>query len=229
MGQPELGACLPWANTVPSLESSIFPQRAGQAFAVAFQLLNMVEENAAAQTRRVREANEGLLYERGLWGHSLQRLQDHGLDAQQISETMRHVRVEPVLTAHPTEAKRLAVLEAHRALFRLLEKRENPIWTAAEQEAIRDEIKATLERIWRTGEILLEKPDVADERRNVTALPAVRFSHRHCHISICAAAALARPRLRCGFDSASPGHRHSCISERGWAATATAIRLSQRK
>jgi phosphoenolpyruvate carboxylase len=206
MGQPELGACLPWANTVPSLESSIFPQRAGQAFAVAFQLLNMVEENAAAQTRRVREANEGLLYERGLWGHSLQRLQDHGLDAQQISETMRHVRVEPVLTAHPTEAKRLAVLEAHRALFRLLEKRENPIWTAAEQEAIRDEIKATLERIWRTGEILLEKPDVADERRNVLHYLRHVFPTVLPHIDL----RLQQAWRALGFDAdliSEPGHR----------------------
>ena len=35
------------------------------------------------------------------------------------------------------------------------------------REAIRDEIKIVLERLWRSGEILLEKPEVAFERRGV--------------------------------------------------------------
>jgi phosphoenolpyruvate carboxylase len=191
-------------------------------------LLNMVEENAAAQTRRAREANEGLLYERGLWGHSLQRLQRRGLDAQQLSETLRHVRVEPVLTAHPTEAKRLAVLEAHRALFRLLERRENPIWTAAEQEAIRDEIKATLERIWRTGEILLEKPAVADERRNVLHYLRHVFP-TFCHISTCVCSRRGAPSDLTLRYQRSRGIVHNCISAHGSAEIATASVLSRHK
>jgi phosphoenolpyruvate carboxylase len=36
------------------------------------------------------------------------------MSAEQIAETIRHIRVEPVLTAHPTEAKRSSVLEQHR-------------------------------------------------------------------------------------------------------------------
>ena len=72
-----------------------------------------------------------------------------------------------MLTAHPTEAKRLAVLEQHRALYLSMVRRENQMWTPQEQEAIRDEIKVTLERLWRTGEVHRTKPGVAEERRNV--------------------------------------------------------------
>ena len=46
-------------------------------------------------------------------------------------------------------------------------RRENQMWTPQEQAAIRDEIKVTLERLWRTGEVHRTKPVVAEERRNV--------------------------------------------------------------
>ena len=169
LGQPTLAQSLPWDDIEYSNEDGTdeLPPRVGQAFAIAFQLLNMVEENAAAQTRRAREREQGINYERGLWGHVLQKLQNEGFSALQIAEVLPRVRVEPVLTAHPTEAKRLSVLEAHRALYMLLEKREDTTWTPAEQAQIRDDIKAALERLWRAGEVLLHKPEVADERRNV--------------------------------------------------------------
>jgi phosphoenolpyruvate carboxylase len=77
------------------------------------------------------------------------------------------MQVELVLTAHPTEAKRAIVLEHHRRLYLLLVKRENQVWTPYEQLAIREEVKTVLTLLWRTGEIFLQKPDVASERRNI--------------------------------------------------------------
>lgn len=164
LGQTELAASLPW-DEVPA--PAKLPPRIGQAYSVAFQLLNLVEENAAEQTRRKREREDGMTAERGLWGDALQRLQRDGFDETQIAGILRDIRVEPVLTAHPTEAKRLTVLEQHRELFRALGERENPNLTPAELTTIRRRIKAILERLWRTGEILLAKPEVADERRQI--------------------------------------------------------------
>ena len=59
------------------------------------------------------------------------------------------------------------MLEQHRQLYLLLVKRENQMWTPLEQLEIRNEIKVVMERLWRTGEILVEKPQVSAERRNV--------------------------------------------------------------
>jgi phosphoenolpyruvate carboxylase len=134
---------------------------------MAFQLLNMVEENVAAQVRRSRESEIGLSGEPGLWADHLRKMRESGIAETQIAEELNKIRIEPVLTAHPTEAKRLAVLEQHRALHGLMVGRENQMWTPLEQEAIRDEIKVTLERLWRTGEVHRTKPVVAEERRNV--------------------------------------------------------------
>lgn len=162
LGQPELAASLPW-DDVPAPDK--MPPRLGQAFSVAFQLLNLAEENAAEQTRRKREREDGMSAERGLWGEALERLKSDGFSSSDIARTLPQIRVEPVLTAHPTEAKRLTVLEQHRELFRALVERENPLLTNSELDSIRRRVKAILERLWRTGEILLAKPEVADERR----------------------------------------------------------------
>jgi phosphoenolpyruvate carboxylase len=84
-----------------------------------------------------------------------------------MMNALAEVKVEPVLTAHPTEAKRSTILEQQRALYLLLVQRENSMFNTHEKENIRHNIKQTLYRLFKTGEIYLEKPDVASELRNV--------------------------------------------------------------
>ncbi len=174
LGEGALARRLPWIPGTPDAHpasgqpaASDLGERDVQVLSIAFQLLNMVEENAAAQGRRRRETTESLLREPGLWGQNLRQLLDAGFSGQQIADALSTIRVEPVLTAHPTEAKRSTVLEQHRQLYLLLVKRENQMWTPAEQQSIRDEVKLALERLWRTGELRLQKPDIASERRGV--------------------------------------------------------------
>ena len=175
LGESGLARRLPWVpadgeRTTPAAGTPVtgdLGERDVQVLSIAFQLLNMVEENAAAQGRRRRESTEGLMREPGLWGQNLRQLLDAGFSGQQIADALPTIRVEAVLTAHPTEAKRSTVLEQHRQLYLLLVKRENQMWTPAEQQSIRDEVKLALERLWRTGELRLQKPDLASERRGV--------------------------------------------------------------
>ena len=168
LGHADLATHLPWReSTVVDASKTDLPPQLGLVYAVAFQLLNMVEENAAGSMRRLREAHEGMASERGLWGYQFAHLKKQGFSEQQIAAAMANVQVEPVLTAHPTEAKRLAVLDQHRALFALLDERARLTATPSETLSLRARTKATLERLWRTGEILLEKPSLTDERRNV--------------------------------------------------------------
>ena len=72
LGEIDLADRVPWVTRgggehepLDSLDVEL------QAYALAFQLLNMVEENTAAQTRRMVENQLGLLDEYGLWGHRL--------------------------------------------------------------------------------------------------------------------------------------------------------------
>ncbi|MBF0275226.1 MAG: phosphoenolpyruvate carboxylase [Nitrospinae bacterium] len=168
LGEDELSERLPWLHDDrPPKENIKKPLRTSQAYSIAFQLLNMVEENAAVQMRRVIEKKGNSDKIPGLWAESLNHLKHCGLNEHEIAAQLPASRIEPVLTAHPTEAKRGTVLEYHRNLYLLLFKRENKIWTPSELEGIRESIKTELERLWRTGEIRMEKPDVASERKNV--------------------------------------------------------------
>lgn len=148
-------------------EVELDPTLLAQLGSMLFRLIALVEENASAQYRRLREDKEGTTEETGLFGAKLKRCVDDGASPEAIFTAISQIRVEPVLTAHPTEAKRATVLEHYRHLYQLLVQRENSMWTRHELAANAEQIRVTLERIWRTGDIFLEKPDVPSELRNV--------------------------------------------------------------
>ena len=168
-GDDVLGQFLPWSETPPQPEDveRLSSERLVQAYSISFQLLSMVEENAAAQARRGLETHEGLIAPRALWRQSLDDLAQSGVTAEQIAEALPKMQVELVLTAHPTEAKRQTVLEQHRRLYLLLVELENHSRTPYEQRQTREQIKMILATLWLTGEIYLQKPDVESERRNI--------------------------------------------------------------
>ncbi|MDR0533288.1 MAG: phosphoenolpyruvate carboxylase [Verrucomicrobiales bacterium] len=168
LGEKKIAEQLPFSHELKKLPlPRRFSPHLAQAYSIAFQLLNMVEENAAAQMRRARASIEDPDPEHGLWRDYLTKLLELGCKEKEIAETLSHIHVEPVLTAHPTEAKRATVLEKHRELYLLLVQRENQMWTPNELSANREQIKTVLERLWRTGEVLLEKPSVNKERQTI--------------------------------------------------------------
>ncbi len=166
LGEDQVAGQLPWITSLSKSVSSSANQL-NQAYSIAFQLLNIVEANTAQRTRRLREINNGLSSERGLWGAQLQRLREAGLRAEEIAASLQLICVEPVFTAHPTEAKRGVVLDEHRFLYQLLEERDQENTTPLEQKISREKIKVVLEKLWRSGEIFLQQPKVEEERRGI--------------------------------------------------------------
>ena len=73
------------------------------------------------------------------------------------------LRIRPVITAHPTEAKRVTVLEKHRRIYRRLVELESPRWTPRERQALVDGLRNEIELLWLTGELRLAKPTVPQE------------------------------------------------------------------
>ena len=138
-----------------------------RAIGMVFQLMNLVEENAAVQYRRNLETHESLAAVRGSWGETFKLGKEWGLSQGDWESITGSIELRPVLTAHPTEAKRITILKIHRELYLLLVKLENQQWTPSERDRIHTDIKVLLERWWRTGDYYLEKPTLADEREHV--------------------------------------------------------------
>jgi len=165
-GEDELAKWIPWINEPVELKPELFTAKHIQLYSMVFHLLNIAEENGAVQARRQKE-NEHPAGVKGLWAQNLSILKEQGVPANRIAESLKDVKVQSVFTAHPTEAKRITVLEHHRDLYLLVVKLENKMFSAQERSETRKDIKLCLERIWRTGEIYLEKPDVITELHNI--------------------------------------------------------------
>lgn len=165
-GESEMAAQIPFVDGNGAVPVGSVSHQHIQLFSIIFQLFHMAETNHEVQLRRSAEDRD-LAAVPGLWAWHIRRLREQGADPELLRKALPEVRVEPVLTAHPTEAKRATVLEHHRELYLLLVQRENSMFSRMEQEQIRQEIKSTLYKLWKTGEIFLEKPDVSSELRNV--------------------------------------------------------------
>ena len=156
-------------------DAAVSDEKIIQAFGIYFQLMNLIEENAAIQFNRQLEKNDGISAIRGSWGETFKLWDEQGIDQDKMISIISSIQVSPVLTAHPTEAKRVTILEIHRELYLLLVQNENSTYSQTEKNAIRDKIISLLERWWRTGEIYLEKPDLRDERANVVHYLSKKF------------------------------------------------------
>ena len=137
-----------------------------QSLSIYFQLITLVEENAATQYRRKLEDQDKITSMRGSWAEALNIWKNANVSEDEMITAISETHLIPVLTAHPTEAKRITVIEIHRELYLLLVQKENTSLSKIEQAVNRENIIDLLERWWRTGEIYLEKPDIKDERTN---------------------------------------------------------------
>jgi len=182
IGEEQLASRLTMDQAISITDLDSSNEKLTQAIGICFEMLNLAEENAATHYRRKAETLLGIESTRGSWGETLYQWKQAGIAEEVILDTLKDIRVVPVLTAHPTEAKRLTVLGIHRELYLMLVKRENPNWSTSEQARMRAEMITLMERWWRTGEIYLQKPGLADERSNlmhyfVNAFPeAVRLT-----------------------------------------------------
>src|SRR5206468_4498197 len=128
-----------------------------------FQLLSIAEQNAAMRQRRRSEVERGYDQLRGTFAQVVTAAAGAGVAANEMRAVVATLRVRPVITAHPTEAKRVTVLEKHRRIYRRLVDLEAPRWTPRERSALVENLRTEIELLWLTGELRLAKPTVEQE------------------------------------------------------------------
>lgn len=165
--EDELLAHIPWREEDPAeIASGDHPSENAQLHSIVFELLNMVEEHVAFRFRALRRAEHGPAAVTGLWPQVLQELVDSGCSQEQALTKFQLVQVEPVLTAHPTEAKRPEVREKHLAIYRHLAEWEAVRSDPHRSRRVRGSLRAELESLWMTGEIFVQRPSVENELQN---------------------------------------------------------------
>ena len=93
----------------------------------------------------------------------IKRFHDEGMSDQQVQDFVNQARVELVLTAHPTEAKRRSIRRLLNDLRELLDRQDDPNLLQSRSKRIPSEVKAQLRKLWQTDFIRSRRPTVLQE------------------------------------------------------------------
>ena len=190
------------------------------AFAVYFDLVNLAEEAQRVWALREREraAHPAPI------GESLRaavgQLRARGVSAGEMAQLLRDLRIELVLTAHPTEAKRRTVLSKLQRIGEALRRLRGPDLLPREREGAMAGLRAEITALWLTERARTVRPAVTDEVRTGLYFVDEVFWD---------AVPGSRPSSAPPSPSTTPGsRRHAAGSPwpRGSAGTATGTRRS---
>lgn len=145
--------------------NSLDPETTGEVVRVFnhyFSLLNIAEESYYLNVRR-RQAERGGHYWAGSFHDTLMQLKSSGVTGDQLKVLLDQLLYLPVMTAHPTEAKRRTVKGALRNVFVSQETlAHRGLKGYFRKEAI-ERLQCQVQLLWKTDEVRIRSMGVADE------------------------------------------------------------------
>jgi phosphoenolpyruvate carboxylase len=135
-----------------------------RAFAVYFHLANLAEEHQ--RIRNLRDRDTGTEPVRESLAAAAAEI-SHDTGPGHLRELLASLRVHLVLTAHPTEARRRAVVAALRRISGLLDVLDDQRTAAADRDEARRELREQVDLLWRTSQLRVKAMDPIDEVRTV--------------------------------------------------------------
>jgi phosphoenolpyruvate carboxylase len=139
-------------------------EQVARAFTVYFHLANLAEEHQRIRILQERDAGQDPVRE------SLAAAVDrvgHDVGPGHLGELLGSLRVHLVLTAHPTEARRRAVVAALRRISGLLSALDDQRAGAADVAETRRVLHENIDLLWRTSQLRVKGMDPIDEVRTV--------------------------------------------------------------
>jgi len=130
-----------------------------------FNLANSAEE--AFQLKRRREqAERGGHFWKGSFRDTLMLFREGGMSPAELQTLLDHLHYQPVLTAHPTEAKRRTLIEALRKIFANIEQLDDPRRRGTYHAQTVARLQTQIQILWKTDELRGRKLEVRDEIGN---------------------------------------------------------------
>ena len=137
-----------------------------RAFSTYFGAINLAERVHRIRRRRDYERSSDQPQPGGFEA-VLRDLQADGVTFEELVATLPRLWVEPVFTAHPTEAVRRVMLEKERDIVERLVEDIDRTRTPVERRADLERIRLSLTSGWQTSDTPASKPTVADEVEHV--------------------------------------------------------------
>ena len=139
-------------------------EQVARAFTVYFHLANLAEEHQRIRMLRERDAGHEPVRE-SLAAAVAELSRDTG--PGHLLDLLDSLRVHLVLTAHPTEARRRAVVAVLRRISELLGVVDDERAGAADRAEARRVLRENIDLLWRTSQLRVTAMDPIDEVRTV--------------------------------------------------------------
>jgi phosphoenolpyruvate carboxylase len=151
---------LPIASAVPI----------ARAFAHFLTLANIAEQHHRVRRRRDYARDPAHRPQPGSCADAFVRWRANGLSRDALVDAVRTLRIELVLTAHPTEIVRRTLLQTQRRIADVLEVRDRPDLTPEESDASLDALRREIAIVWQTDEVRERAVTPLDEVRGALAV-----------------------------------------------------------
>lgn len=148
---------------LPELHDPAALRQIARAFTVLFQLANTAEQKEIVRVNRSRAHRRESIME------AVGQLKARGCTPDKIRDLLSRIEIAPTLTAHPTEAKRAAVLNKLQSIAVLLAESQAPPPLTAHLDAESvplEELERVLTELWQTDEMRAHRLTVAEEVNN---------------------------------------------------------------
>ena len=139
-------------------------EQVARAFTVLFHLVNLAEERHRVRVLRHRD-DEGAPPPRDSLGATVD-----AMPADEIEQAIAELEIHPVFTAHPTEARRRAVVTAVGRIAEQMQRFDDPRLGASERADVRRRLLEELSILWRTALLRHRRLDPLDEVRTTMAV-----------------------------------------------------------
>ena len=153
---------LAWAEQQPTVRLL----QLVRAFSTYFHLINLAEQHHRVRTLRERQRSDRPPLHESV-AAAIAELTSRGMPPDQIREAIGRLEVHPVLTAHPSEARRRTLLHHLEYTASLIEQLDDERASPPERTRVLDALRARVTLIWQTAEARVERPSVLDEVQSV--------------------------------------------------------------
>jgi phosphoenolpyruvate carboxylase len=137
-----------------------------RAFTHFLNLANVAEQHHRIRRRRAYQRDPDSPPQRGSCEETFTRLIAGGVTRAELHDAVCRLRIELVLTSHPTEVSRRTMIHKYNRIASLLAANDRPDLTFPERDEVHHALHREIETAWDTDEVREQRPTPLDEVRS---------------------------------------------------------------
>jgi phosphoenolpyruvate carboxylase len=141
-----------------------------RSFAHFLNLANIAEQHHRVRRRRAYQRDPAARPQQASIEETLPRLLASGVPPDMLFEAVSQLRIELVMTAHPTEIMRRSLQHKYNRIAAALAGLDRPDLTPVERETLVETMRREITAAWETEEVRRERPTPLDEARSALAV-----------------------------------------------------------